>query len=122
MPTYQEIKNNDPVLFECFFAFSKSQIEEGIKKNNLEGKKIYSAPGGLYGTKEGIHKLYSDYDKMDSEIAANCEPQSVYDYEFNNHECSYTTDDEEAIKIVVGIFGTEKAKEVKRRFAYFKIG
>ena len=46
MPTYQEIKNNDPVLFECFFAFSKSQLEEGIKKvyedfKNKQGVKVW---------------------------------------------------------------------------------
>lgn len=119
--SYQEIRSKSPKLFECFFAFSREQINEGIKKNNLEGVKIYSAPQGLFGTKAGIEKLYADYDQQDVEIVANCDPQKVYDYESNNHECSYTNDDEEAIKIVIGLFGMEKAKEVKRRFAYLKI-
>ena len=56
---YQEIKNQQPILRECFFAFSDKQFNEGITKHNLEGKKIYRGHGGLYGTKEGIDELMS---------------------------------------------------------------
>lgn len=121
MKNYAEIKDTQPVLFECFFAFSKEQFNEGKKKAGIEDKKILSGDSGLYGTKEGIQKLFSDYEKIDTEIAENCNPQDVYNYEFNNHECSYTNSDEEPINIVVRIFGKERAKQVKRRFAYAEI-
>ena len=115
MATYQEIKNQQPVLFECFFAFSNQQYAEGIAKHNLEGKKIFRGFGGLFGTQEGIGKLYADYDAISKEISEKCDPQEVYDYEFNNHECSYVCDDSEAMKIVISYFKPEQYNEVKRR-------
>ena len=116
MRTYKEIKMQEPELFECFFAFSDEQFKEGVEKMGLEGKKIVRAPhDGLFGTREGIAKLLADYDKIDQEIAAECKPQDVYDYEFNNHECEYVGDDSEAFEIVKCLFG-ERAVEVKRRF------
>ena len=121
MKTYKQIKDQQPVLFECFFAFSNEQFTEGKKKAGIEDKKILDGGHGLYGTREGIQKLFDDYDKIDQEVAENCNPQDVYDYEFHNHECSYTNDDEQPINIVVRIFGKEIAKEVKRRFAYTEI-
>ncbi|MDD5356050.1 MAG: hypothetical protein PHY56_05910 [Candidatus Omnitrophica bacterium] len=121
MESYASIKDKQPELFECFFAFSNEQFNEGKKKAGIEDKKIYSGVAGLYGTREGIKKLYDDYDAIDKEIAKKCDPQDVYNYEFSNHECSYTNDDEQPINIVVRIFGKERAKEVKRRFAYTEI-
>lgn len=115
--SYQEIKNRQPVLFECFFAFSNSQFDEGVKKAGIEGKKIYRGIGGLYGTQEGIQRLYDDYEKIDAEIAEKCDPQEAYDYEFINHECDYVGSDTEAIKIIVATFGYERAKAVNRRRA-----
>lgn len=116
MRSYQEIKSKDPELFECFFAFSNQQFEEGVKNNKLEGKKILKGIGGLFGTQEGIAKLYSDYDEIDKEIARECDPQEVYNYEFSNHECSYTCNDREAFAIVESIFGPDV--KVKRKYAY----
>lgn len=77
--------------------------------------------GGLFGTKEGIEKFMGFYDKQTERIAAECDPQEVYNYEFDNHECSYTNDDTEAIKLVCSYFGLERALTVKRRFGYFDI-
>ena len=119
--TYVELKNQHPVLEDCFFAFSKSQYAEGIKKFNLEGKKIYSGVGGLYGTKEGIQKLMDFYDANYDQIRATCDPQEVYDDEFINHECSYTRSDYEAIKITAGYFDEERVRKVKRRRARVRI-
>lgn len=121
MATYQELKNRQPELHECFFAFSNQQFEEGIRKAGIEGKKILRAEGGLFGTQEGIQKLYSYYDENSKQISAECDPQEVYDYEFGNHECDYVGNDHEAIKIVSAYFDDEKAKTVKRRYAYTKI-
>lgn len=118
---YAQYKDKHPELWECFFAFSNEQIAEGIKKHNLEGKELFNGIGGLIGTKEGIKKVYAFYDNLNKEIAANCDPQEVYNYEFINHECSYMNDDTDAIKIIAATFGDEIAKTVKRRFAYVKI-
>ena len=115
---YQEIKNQQPVLRECFFAFSTQQFQEGITKHNLEDKKIYRGYGGLYGTKEGIEELMNFYDKINERIGKECNPQDVYDYEFDNHECSITCDDTEPMMIVLGVFTEEQCMNVKRRNGY----
>jgi len=114
MSSYTELKDIEPELFECFFAFNQTQFAEGINKSGIRGKKICRAKGGLYGTREGILKLYSEYDAISKRISEECDPQEVYDYEFCNHECDYTHDDTEAIKLVVSYFGDERAKTVKR--------
>lgn len=118
---YQEIKNQQAPLIECFFAFSNSQFEQGIKENNLENKKILSAGNGLYGTKEGITNFLGFYDNLSKKIGEECNPQEVYNYEYANHECSYTNDDIEAIKICLGYFTETQCKEIKRKNAYYSI-
>lgn len=117
MANYKEIKDLQPTLTECFFAFSNEQFNEGIKKAGIEGQKIYSGHGGLFGTNDGIQSLYSFYENTAKRIGNECDPQEVYDYEFVNHECGYVGDDEEAIKIVASHFTDEQTKAVKRRFA-----
>ncbi len=118
---YQEIKNMQPTLKDCFFAFSEEQMKIGIEKFNLHDKKVYSGGMGLYGTKEGIKALMLDYDRLSAEITNKCDPQEVYNYEFYNHECSYTCEDTEAMQLVISYFGIEKAKTIKRKYAYKKI-
>lgn len=115
---YQQIKNQQPVLRDCFFAFSTEQFNEGVKKHNLEGQKIYRGHGGLYGTSEGINELMSFYDNLNERIGKECDPQEVYDYEFDNHECSITCDDTEVMKIVLGIFTEEQCLNIKRKNGY----
>ena len=109
---YAKIKDQQPKLSECFFAFSNEQYEAGIKKNNLENQKIFDGGLGLYGTQKGIQCLMTFYDKLSKEIAEKCTPQEVYDYEFNNHECGYTGNDSKAIEIVLDYFG--KDAKIKR--------
>lgn len=116
MSKYTEIKDEQHELVECFFAFSNEQLAEGIKNTGIQGQKIYSGGYGLYGTEKGILDLRAKMDSRSERIAKECDPQEVYDYEFWNHECGYTCDDTEPIKIVLGYFGLEKAKEVKRKF------
>lgn len=118
---YPGARAEEPELINCFFAFSNKQLEEGIKKHNLEGVKIFSGGGGLYGTNEGIKNLLQFYDNQSEYIKNNCNPQEVYLYEFDNHECSYIGSDDEAIKIVVSYFGEDIAKSVKRKYGYTNI-
>ena len=113
--TYQELKNLQPEMNECFWAFSDKQFAEG-RKVIPDGEKIYSAGSGLYGTKKGLHEFDAFYDNTIKRMGEECNPQDVYRYEFDNHECSYTGDDSEAYQIVLDIFGEEKSQTVKRRY------
>lgn len=119
--SYPKIKNREPELRECFFAYSNEQFQQGVEEQKLQGKKIYRTHGGLFGTNEGIESLLKFYDELGKEISEKCTPQEVYDYEFGNHECSYTGIDTEAIKIVASYFTKEQTATVKRRFAFVKI-
>lgn len=118
---YHEYKEIQPTMKDCFFAFNNEQFYEGVEKFNLGGQKICDAGHGLYGTKEGIKNFLDQYEKIEEDIKNNCDPQDVYDYELWNHECSYTNDDTEAIKIVIDIFGDIAASGVKRKYCNQKI-
>lgn len=118
---YLEIKNQQPVLENCFFAFSNEQFAEGLNRFNLDKKDILSGGAGLYGTKDGINKLFTFYDGLTARIGKECNPQAVYDYEYSNHECGYTNDDTEAMKIVVSYFTDTQCANVERKNAYYSI-
>ena len=114
---YRELTDEQPTLNKCFFAFSKCQFERGMAEAGIrEDEKIYQDNYGLYGTKEGLEAVYAFYKERSKRIAAECYPQDVYDYEFANYECELIYDDEEAIQIVIDLFGEETAKTIKRRY------
>jgi len=120
---YREICDEQPPLHKCFFAFSKSQFEQGKAEAGIsEDETIYRDFCGLYGTKEGLHAVFTFYEEKSKRIADECNPQDVYDYEWNNHECMITYDDAEAIQIVIDYFGEDVAKTIKRRYARTIIG
>ncbi len=124
MSKYSELKNkiSEHSPEQCFFAFTKEQFEQGKKQKNIPpDAEVVSGPMGIFGTKEGIENFFKYLDSATAEIAQQCEPQDVYDSEYCNHECSYVGDDEEAIKIVVEYFGLVRARQVKRKFAYYTI-
>jgi hypothetical protein len=57
---YREIYDEQPTLDKCFFAFSKTQFENGKAEAGIgEDEKIYQDSNGLYGTKEGLETLRS---------------------------------------------------------------
>lgn len=120
MSKYIEIKDIQPELVDCFFAFNNEQLSEGIKKIGID-KEIVSGKHGLYGTREGIKKLWADYDAISKRIGEECDPQEVYEYEHNNHECSYTNDDSEAMKICISYFGEERAALIKRHHKWMSM-
>lgn len=100
----------------CFFAFGDKQFTNALNNLNLDKKDIVSCGCGLYGTKEAINEYLEAIDQHNLDIANNCDPQEVYNYEFNDHECKFIRDDTDAIKIVYALFG-DKANNVKRKFA-----
>ncbi len=119
---YQQLKYENHAPMEgCFFAFNKQQYEEGyeeIKHLLSEGEKIVSVGDtGLFGKRECVDRYFDFYDNKNKLIREQCDPQEVYYYEWNNHEICYANDDEEAIKIIIDIWGEEVAKTIKRIYA-----
>lgn len=105
-------------MHDCFFAFSDQQFNEGVEKFNLHGKKLYHAGMGLYGTKEGIDDFFEQYKDPEKEIKEKCNPQEVYFFEYNNHECMINWEgDLDPIKIIISIWGEDVAKTIVRRSA-----
>ncbi|MDL2228401.1 hypothetical protein LJC25_04295 [Bacteroidales bacterium OttesenSCG-928-K03] len=119
---YIEITNEQPTLNKCFFAFSNKQFAEGkIKAGINDGEKIYKSDYGLFGTAEGLEETFQFYENQTKRVAAECNPQDVYDYEWDNHECMISYEDDEVIKIIIHYFGVDVAKTVKRKYGYSDI-
>jgi hypothetical protein len=113
--TYVKIKEIYPPMNRCFFAFNKQQFDEGKTQSGImSGEKIYSAAAGLYGTDDGLSAYMKGIDGILTRIPKECDPQDVYEYEFDNHECHFIHDDTSAIKLVTAYFGEEVAKTVNR--------
>lgn len=120
--SYCTLKNKQPDLNECFFAFSNEQFEKEKRKANIpKDKKVYSLSNGLYGTKEGLDNFVKQSNAISQKITDTCKPIEVYKYEFDNHECDYTGNDSAAIQIVIDYFGLEIAKEIKRKYGFYII-
>ena len=117
---YHELCNErdsmDCYKHHCFFAFSNSQFEEGKKKARIKvGEKIYSVGAGMYGTNEGIKSFFAEMRSFNKLIKEECDPQEVYFYEYNNHECMLSWDaDEEPIKLIARIWGDEAVSQIVR--------
>ena len=119
---YREIKDQHPDCDACgvFFAFSNKQFGEGynhlVKLGHIkDGDKVLRSVGGMFGTREGIDKFINFYEEREKQIAAECDPQEVYFYEYNNHESMIAWDgDLEAIKIIISLWGADVARKIKR--------
>jgi len=123
--TYSQYKsksiNSDDL--KVFFAFDNKQLQEGVQQlnekhsTNITAKDLYKAYGGMLGTKEDIQEFYKRIREFNNKIPELFSAQEVYNHEFANLECDYTGDDEEAIKIVVELFGIKATVRVKRKYA-----
>lgn len=120
---YIELSNDQPDSdkYGIFWAFSEKQYEEGKERMKqlgfyLDGQKIYSFGMGGYGTsKEKIDAFFDYYKDRDKMVAKECDPQEVYFYEYNNFECMLDWEgDKRAYDKVVGIFGQDIAKTIRR--------
>lgn len=119
---YREIKNQHPNSddFGVWWAFSNEQFARGrnlaIKKGKLKPEdKICAGGAGLYGTRKAIKEFFAAYENRDVQIPKECDPQEVYFYEYNNHECMIAMDgDQDAYRLIVGYWGEEVASKIKR--------
>lgn len=118
---YRELRDEQSKVnvhrYDVFFAFSNSQFEEGLKKIRplKDGEKLVRIGGGGFGTKDGAERLFKFYEEIDAKIKAECDPQEVYFYEYNNNESMISYDgDTEAIKIVVGLWDEDVARNLIR--------
>lgn len=120
---YHELRNEQPDTdkYGVFFAFTEKDLIEGrqrlIDKGYMkEGEKVKRAGMGLYGTSEEIHRYLAFYDERAKKITEECNPQEVYFYECNNHECMLTHDDDQVVKIIAEYFGKEAAHKIVRHY------
>jgi len=123
---YKELSRIDVnlSLFDIFVAFTSEQFAKGLKtiRPLREGEKLINFGCGLFGTRDGVER-YENYCKSRNEaIAQECDPQEVYFYEYNNHECMYDWEgDKAAIEKVIELFGANVAKSIKRFSEYVRI-
>jgi hypothetical protein len=121
---YNGIYDTDPDCdaYRVFFAFSVKQIVEGMERCRYKDKsEIRHAGSGIYGSPEALRSFLGEYDRRANQVAAECDPQKVYDYEYGNHECDYVGSDAEAIELVVDVFGIDRARLIQRRHARVEV-
>lgn len=121
---YSELKKQmHAVSFDkigIFAAFSNEQFKEGydrmVKLGHIkDGDKVYHLAAGCYGTKEGFERLTTYYEGIENTIRAECDPQEVYYYEYNNFECCIAYDgDYDAMEQIILTFGEDAARNVRR--------
>lgn len=121
--TYRRLRweeQPDLTAMEVFFAFSNEQFNEGVKSLTKRGfitdkSEIKRGPAGSFGTLESLTKMMDWYDEQDKKVKAECDPQEVYFWEFNNHETPYGWDgDIEIMKIIVTTWDYDTAVGLKR--------
>ena len=125
---YRELCNErskvDVTKYDCFFAFSNEQFARGLKSIRplREGEKLVSIGAGGYETKDGAKRLFEFYDTINDKIRSECNPQEVYVYEYNDHECCLDWDgDLNAIRIISVIWGDDVARTIKRKRGFCDI-
>lgn len=118
---YHELKAEQSKVnvhkYDVFFAFSNTKFAEELKRIRplKEGEKLVRIGGGGYGTRDGVKRLFEFYESIDAKIKEECDPQEIYFYEYNNHESMFAWDgDLEVIKIIIGIWGADVARSIKR--------
>ena len=122
---YKEIQNeqNNADLngMGIFFAFTDKQYDEGYQDLIDRGiisreDKIYRLPiSGGFGTKAGYEQMMNYYSSCTEKIRKECDPQEVYFYQWNNHECMIAYDgDLDAIRYIYNIWGEKVARNIVR--------
>lgn len=120
---YRQIQDEQPDSEEhgIFWAFNNKQFDDGLEKMKerglyKDGSTVFSIGNGGYGvSRELIDKFFDFYKDRKKRVAAECDPQEVYLYEYNNYECMIDWDgDKKAYDAIVDIYGEEIAKGITR--------
>lgn len=118
---YKELRAEHPdsERYGVFFAFDAKRYDEGCRrlaaKGYLkDGAKVVRGGMGMYGTKSEIDRYLAFYREREEAIARECDPQEVYFHEWNNHECMVSMDDDDALNVVISVFGKEAAHKIYR--------
>lgn len=63
----------------------------------------------------GIYNMFKHFDAINELIKTECNPQEVYFFEYNNHECMYSYEgDEPAIQLIIDYWGADVARTIVR--------
>ena len=115
--TYLELRKKQDEEFNTFpkfFAFSDEQFKEGLKKLGVKKDEIVYLAGGGYIRKIDV-KSYDEMNKRHiAEFKEACKDlnfaTSMFYYELNNHEYSYTQDISETL-LGLGLSETKVAQD-----------
>ena len=105
---------------EIFFAFSKKQFLESVKKVNLaEGEKMVGLGHGMFCKKSAVTDFIEEFDKVCEQNNKNLIDEAgieeVIKYELVNHECYYTGSPEDAIE-ALATYGINDADLINKVF------
>lgn len=88
--------------FPIVFAFSNSQLQEGLNKLGVNKSEVISIGGGGFirkGDKQNFHDLLDNFDeKLDENLEDDEFVLQMFKYEMGNHEYCITYDDGEVIE------------------------
>lgn len=124
---YQELTEFRYEDFGIFVAYTKEQFKNHydalIKEGRIrEGEELVKSSDYIFGTKAGFKKLDEYLTRVKDRIKAECDPQEVYWYEYNNGECFLSWDgDAYAIKQIIHFFGIDAARNIRRISAEYSI-
>lgn len=97
--TYKEFKKEKQEKFDNFegkiFAFSKTQLEKGMKRLNAEPKDFYNMGCGMFILKSRIKEFEKMMDDFDNELKEKLHQDynfcyDAFKYELSNHEYNIT--------------------------------
>lgn len=88
--------------FPIVFAFSNSQLQEGLNKLGVNKSEVISIGGGGFirkSDKQNFHDLLDNFDeKLDENLEDDEFVLQMFKYEMGNHEYCITYDDGEVIE------------------------
>jgi len=117
---YQELKQSQSNSFNSFtgifFAFSNSQLDEGMKKMNCVPGDLCSVPGGgflLKSKKDDFRAMFNEHDAEMTEAMKDDDfLQQAIEYELGNHEFCITYDPTDTIEALSLDLEDERTKGI----------
>lgn len=119
-----EYKNSiEKTMNDCgvFWAFSDSQLEEGMKKVGVANRSLLLSIGmGGFMVKANkeryLKEMEANYSQFVGDIDQNNQREAYILYELNNHEAFYTGSIESTIESLIGDYTKEEVEKVYKKF------